>query len=353
MCTFFGIFARSHQETALKTKQWGIIGAATIARQYMIRAINAQPDGRVAAIMSRSPERARAFAAAHQIPRSYHRVEDIVGDADLDAIYICTTNERHYSETLAAAGAGKHVLCEKPLALSLQDAHAMAKACRDAGVVMGTNHHLRNAATHRTLMRMIQSGTIGKPLAARVFHAVSLPEHLRTWRINDPATGAGVVLDITVHDTDTLRFLLQDEVETVTAMTAQTGLGSGIIEDAVMGVMQFRGGVMAQFHDAFTVAHAGTGLEIHGTEGSLVATGVMTQAPVGEIRLRQAGRVHPVALDSAPEDLYTHAVRCFHRAMENCGSPAATAEDGIRSLAVGLAVLKAAQAGTHITVSYA
>ncbi len=335
------------------TAGWGIIGAATIARQYMINAINVQPGGRVVAVMSRSAARARAFAVANGIPRSYHRVADIVNDPDISTIYICTTNERHKAEAIAAARASKHVLCEKPLALSLADALEMVAACHEAGVVMGTNHHLRNAATHRTLRRLVQDGAVGQPLAARVFHAVSLPEHLRTWRINDPRTGAGVVLDITVHDTDTLRFILQDEVEEVTAMTAQTGLGSGDIEDAVMGVMRFRGGILAQFHDAFTIAHAGTGLEIHGTEGSLVATGVMTQEPVGHIDLRRSGHLKRLALDAEPEDLYTHAVRCFHRAIRGDGTPASTADDGVRSLAVGLAVREAARTGTRQVVRYA
>ena len=332
---------------------WGIIGAATIARQYMIRAINAQPDGHVVAVMSRSDHRARAFADENGIGRSYHQINDILADKQITAIYICTTNERHKAECIAAAQAGKHVLCEKPLALSLTDALQMVAAARQAGVVMGTNHHLRNAATHRTLQHHVQSGSIGEPLAARVFHAVSLPENLRTWRVSNPATGAGVVLDITVHDTDTLRFILQDEVEEVTAMTAQTGMGTGGIEDSVMGVMRFSRGVLAQFHDAFTVAHAGTGLEIHGTEGSLCATGVMTQQPVGHLTLRKQNQVTPIRLEMPAEDLYTRSVRCFHRAIRGEGDPAATADDGVRSLAVGLAVLKAARNGQHVPVQYA
>ena len=149
--------------------------------------------------------------------------------------------------------AGKHVLCEKPLALSLDDAREMVATCQAAGVVMATNHHLRNAATHRTLRRLIAEGTIGTPLAARVFHAVYLPPRLQGWRLSKPEAGAGVILDITVHDADTLRFVLDDEVTEVTALAAQQGLGTSEVEDAVMGVMRFRRGVLAQFHDAFTI----------------------------------------------------------------------------------------------------
>ena len=76
---------------------------------------------------------------------------------------------------------------------------------------MGTNHHLRNAGAHRAMRDAIAAGRIGKPLAARVFHAVYLPPHLQGWRITKPEAGGGVILDITVHDADTLRFVLGDD----------------------------------------------------------------------------------------------------------------------------------------------
>ena len=334
------------------TKGWGLIGASTIARQYMIPAINAQPDSRVVAVMSRSAQRARQYADDNGIARSYDAVEALLADPEVDVVYISTTNERHKAETLAAAAAGKHVLCEKPLALNLADALEMAAACRAAGVVMGTNHHLRNAVTHRTLRRLIKEGAIGQPLAARVFHAVYLPPHLQTWRIKDPATGAGVILDITVHDTDTLRFVLDDEVEAVTAISTQQGLAEGGLEDAVMGVMQFQSGLLAQFHDAFTIKHAGTGFQIHGTEGSLLADDVMTQQPIGRISLRRGDQTKAVDLDPS-EDLYTRAVRLFNRAVQGNGHPSATADDGVRSLAVALAVLESTQTGQRVRVRYA
>ena len=69
---------------------------------------------------------------------------------------------------------------------------------------MGTNHHLRNAATHRAIRGAVQDGSIGSPIAARVFHAVHLPPHLQTWRVKSPEAGGGVIFDITVHDADTL-----------------------------------------------------------------------------------------------------------------------------------------------------
>jgi 1,5-anhydro-D-fructose reductase (1,5-anhydro-D-mannitol-forming) len=336
-------------ERGSRTFGWGLIGASTIARSYMIRAINAQPNGRIVAVTSSDPERGREFAEANAIPRVYASVPQLLADPEIDAVYISTTNEFHEPQTLAAAAAGKHVLCEKPLALTLDGAKGLVAACRQAGVVMGTNHHLRNAATHRTLRDLVANGAIGQPLAARVFHAVYLPDFLQGWRINSAESGGGVILDITVHDADTLRFVLDDEPVEVTAMTAGQGMAFEGLADAVMGVIRFGSGVLAQFHDAFTIKHTLTGFEIHGTEGSLLAQDVMTQEPKGEIVLRRGASEEQID-PGAPEDLYTRSVRNFTAAMNGTGSPSATGEDGIRSLAIALAAAESARTGRTVAV---
>src|SRR6266536_2007203 len=134
---------------------WGLIGASDIARTRMIAAIRAQLDSDVVAVMSSQIERARSYATQTNIPHAYDSLDAILSDPDVDVVYISTTNELHAQQTLAAARAGKHVLCEKPLALSLDDAREMVATCQAAGVVMATNHHLRNAATHRALRRLL------------------------------------------------------------------------------------------------------------------------------------------------------------------------------------------------------
>jgi 1,5-anhydro-D-fructose reductase (1,5-anhydro-D-mannitol-forming) len=328
---------------------WGLIGASTVARAYMVRAINAQPNGRVAALASSDPVRGAAFAAEHGIPRVHAAVEQLLADPEIDAVYISTTNERHEPQTLAAAAAGKHVLCEKPLALTFDGAKRMVAACRDAGVVLGTNHHLRNAATHRAMRELVANGAIGRPLAVRVFHAVYLPEFLQGWRVMNAQAGGGVILDITVHDADTLRFVLDDEPVAVTAMTASQGMAAEGLADAVMGVIRFERGALVQFHDAFTIRHTLTGFEVHGTDGSLLARDVMTQEPRGEVVLRRGASEERI--DPGPsEDLYVRSVRNFTNAMLGTGEPSATGEDGVRSLAVALATAEAAQSGRVVAV---
>jgi 1,5-anhydro-D-fructose reductase (1,5-anhydro-D-mannitol-forming) len=329
--------------------RWGLVGASTIGRERMVPAINAQPDSTVAAVASSSPERARRYAGELGIPKAFASVGDLLAEPTIDAIYISTTNEWHEPQALAAIAAGKHVLCEKPLALTLDSAHRMVTVAAGAGVVLGTNHHLRNAATHRKMRELIETGIVGRPLAARVFHAVYLPPHLQSWRIDRPEAGGGVILDITVHDADTLRFALGDEVAEVTAMAANQGMGQAGLEDAVMGVMRFRNGVIAQFHDAFTVPHASTGFEVHGTEGSLYGRDVMTQRAIGSVSLRRGGSEEDVPINH--ENLYERSVRCFNAAIHGEGEPAATGADGVQSLAVALAVREAAETGQTVRVA--
>jgi 1,5-anhydro-D-fructose reductase (1,5-anhydro-D-mannitol-forming) len=341
-------------EDAMSEKRelgWGLVGASTIARQFMVPAIRTQPDSRTVAVMSSRKERGEKFAEENSIPRAYDSLEALLEDSEVDAVYVSTTNELHKEQTLAAAAAGKAVLCEKPLALTLGDAVEMIDFCRRRGVLLATNHHLRNAATHRAMRRLVREGAVGEVIAARVFHAVYLPENLHGWRLRSLEAGGGVILDITVHDADTLRFVLDDEVEEVAAISAEQGLGGDGIEDSVMGVMQFRSGALASFHDSFVVRHAGTGLEIHGTEGSLLGRDIMTQLPAGEVILRREDGVEKVDMGDR-EDLYVRAVRLFNDAVRGEGRPAATDEDGLRSLAVALAAKESSSRGRRVSVAH-
>jgi 1,5-anhydro-D-fructose reductase (1,5-anhydro-D-mannitol-forming) len=324
------------------TVRWGLVGASTIAKQFMINAIRAQREGEVAAVMSSSADRAVAYARESGIPAAFSSLDALLSSG-IDAVYISTTNELHLEQALAAANAGKHVLCEKPLALNSADARKIVAACKAAGVVMGTNHHLRNAGAHRAMREAIASGRIGTPVAARVFHAVYLPEHLQGWRLRKPEAGGGVVLDITVHDADTLRFVLGSDPVEVTAFTQSAGMAAGGLEDGAMCVWRFANGVIAQSHEAFTVKYAGTGFEVHGSEGSLIARDVMTQKPVGSVTLRTDKGEEELSFDR--EDLYTRSLTAFHAAIRGEGQPAATGEDGVWSLAAAEAALASAKSG--------
>ena len=327
---------------------WAIVGASWIAERWVIDAIGAERS-RAKGVFSTSIERGRAFAERTGLPTAYASLEDACADPEVDVVYVGTTNDLHREQTLVAAAAGKHVLCEKPLALTLSDARDMRDACRRAGVVMGTNHHLRSSDTHRKMRELVAAGTIGEVLSARVHTTRYLPDVLQTWRLTEPSSG-GIILDITVHDADTLRFILGDEVEAVSAMAMQQGLGVGPVEDGVVGAMRMRSGTHVVFHEAFTHPHSGTAIELHGRDGVLIGTEIMNSEPTGTITLRRNG-VPDTEIDVEPRrNPYERVVRVFNDATRAIGCPDATAEDGIASLAVALAVREAAATGRAVDV---
>jgi len=328
---------------------WGFVGASTVAGEHMLAAVRAQPGHEVVAVASSELQRARAFADEHGVAKAYAGVESLLADPAVDVVYISSTNEQHCDQALAAIAAGKHVLCEKPLALSVKDARRMVDAARRAGLVFATNHHLRNAATHRTVRELIQAGTIGKPLFARVNHAIYLRPQVQGWRINSAAAGGGVILDIGVHAADTLRFTLAAEPVEAVGMTQTGFLSANGVEDGVMAVVRMDNGVLAQIHAAYTVRHAGTGFEVHGETGSLSARDSMTVRAAGDVVLRNADGETIVPITHEP--LYVAGVRRFCAALTGGDGPSATGEDGMRSLQTALAIAEACKSGIAVRIA--
>jgi 1,5-anhydro-D-fructose reductase (1,5-anhydro-D-mannitol-forming) len=327
--------------------RWALVGASTIARQFMGAAIRAN-GGQIAWVVSGAPGPAAALAADYSAQATTDLAKALA-DPTVQAVYISSTNEKHLPQALAAIAAGKHVLCEKPLALTVADAARMVRAAESKGVTFATNHHLRCAGSHRAIRALVAEGRIGRVLSMRLHHAVHLPPHLQGWRINDAGAGGGVIADITVHDADTVRFHLGEDPVSVVAQSTASGMGQGV-EDSCMSVWSMPSGAQVFAHESFTHAFAGTGLEIHGTEGSIFAQGVMTQQPVGEVELVTATGRQSVPYDTT--DLYTTGVAAFCAAVAGQGRPAADGTDGVKSLAVAAAVKAAADTGARMTVSY-
>jgi 1,5-anhydro-D-fructose reductase (1,5-anhydro-D-mannitol-forming) len=329
--------------------RWALIGASTIAHEYVIPALRDLPDAEILGVFSASAERGRSYADAHDIPRAYVSLEECLADPSVDAVYISTTNDLHAHQTQAAARAGKHVLCDKPLATTLAEADAMVAACEEAGVVFATNHHLPNSPAHRALRRLIQDGALGELRAMRVHHARWLPPELQSWRTSSPSSGAGVIFDVTVHDAALVRFLLDEEIVAASATSSNQGMAAGGIEDAVMGVMTTASGLPVQFHDAWTVPHAGTGLEVHGSEASAISRETMTSDPTGALLLRRGDDIEEIDLGER-EDLYRRALRKFHGAVRGGGEVAVSGRDGREALRVALAVREAAADRCEVAV---
>lgn len=331
-----------------ETVTWGLIGASTIAREWMVDAIRKHPSGAVRSIVSADLERATSFAQQKGIPNAYDSVAEMLADPEITAVYISTTNDRHLPDALAAIKAGKHVLCEKPLALEASEAQTLVDMASNKGVVLATNHHLRNMDSHRAIKRLIDQGAVGKVNSIRLFHAGELPESLKTWRLHDKAAGAGVIYDITVHNGDLLRFYLGANPTKISAIAATSGSGPRHIEDSVMSIWEFPGDILVQCHDSFVVGYGPRGVEVHGSAGTILGIDVMSQAPGGSVILRtkEGDEVIPLEMNVT----YERGVADFIAAIQNRGKPSSSGEDGVWSLKLARAVAQSAATGQTISI---
>ena len=327
--------------------RWALVGASDIAATKVLPAIRAAGDTAVV-VRSGNAEHASRWAGEHGVPEAVTDLRAAVERDDVDAVYVSSVNALHREQVEAAAAAGKHVLAEKPLALSLDDARAMVAACESAGVVMATNHHLPASPTHRAVKHAVREGAVGEVRAVRVHHAVQLPERLAVWRIDDPE-GGGVVLDVTVHDAAAVAAILGTAGRSVTAVGLNQDNDRGGPFDAVMTSIEWEGGVLVQTHDAYNNPHLPTSLHVLGTEGALVAEDCNTGDPVGSVALWRDHKSEPV--DVGPrDDLYEVTVRAFDAAVAGEGEVIVSGPDGVRSLAVSLAALESLRTGARAWV---
>jgi 1,5-anhydro-D-fructose reductase (1,5-anhydro-D-mannitol-forming) len=329
---------------------WGLVGASNIARQRVAQAVKQSEKGQLVGIVSHSPDLAAAFAAEFAIARCFDSLPELLAESRIAAVYVSSTNQHHHAQVMAAAAAGKHVLCEKPLATNLDDAVEMVRACRDAGVVMGTNHHLRSSVTIRALRALIAGGRIGTPVSAIVSQPAYVSE--REWRRTTPAAGSGVSFDILVHAADAIRYILGQEPVEVCAMGRSSASMANAVHDSIMPTFRFDGGALASLYADFNAPQGRTRIEIHGPQGSVFGADVLGKTPDyrGRVVLRIGGREEEIALESE-DSRYLAGINRFNSAILDKGQPVCSGIDGIRSLAMILAAEHAAESQRTVRVS--
>ena len=146
---------------------WGIVSTGFHPDLKVVPAIAEAQDAQLAAVYSRDRERAEAFAEKHGANAAYDDLDAMLSDARVDAVFVCSPNSVHAVHTLQSARAGKHVLCEKPMATTVEDAASMVKVCRAYGVKLGVGYHLRTHPGHLMARQAIEQGILGRLVLAQ------------------------------------------------------------------------------------------------------------------------------------------------------------------------------------------
>lgn len=258
----------------------GIIGCGGIAQNRHIPEYAANPDAEIAGYCDWNRDRAKEMAAKYG-GRVYESVDELLSDPTINAVSVCVANTQHAEITIRALKAGKHVLCEKPMAVSIGECEAMVQAAEESGKMLMIGQNQRMMKEHQRARALIREGAIGKVLTFRTAFGHQGPEHWsvmknRTWFFDKAQAAMGAVADLGVHKTDLIQFLLDDYISEVTAVITTLdkkdpeGLPIGVDDNAVC-VYRMRSGAIGTMTASWT--YYGAAEEnytvIYGTEGVL------------------------------------------------------------------------------------
>jgi len=244
--------------------RWGILGCANIAKRSVIPGIQQSQNNEVVAIASRSLENAQQTAQQLNIPTAYGSYEELLNDEQIDAIYIPLPNHLHKEWTLKAAAAGKHILCEKPIALNADEASEMINACSNAGVHLAEAFMYRHHPRYQMLKDIISEGAIGDIRAIRGCFTFNSSANFGNVRFKQE-WGGGSVYDVGCYPITAARLILEQEPEAVTAH-AFFSPSHDNVDMMTSGLIEFANGVALSF-DCGMWAGGRNNLEVVGSDG--------------------------------------------------------------------------------------
>ena len=337
---------------------WGIVGIGSHAHLKIAPAMGVARGAELVAVYSRDQGRADAFAETHGAKASYSDLGSLLADPRVDAVFIASPNSLHASQTVQAAKAGKHVLTEKPMATSVNDAAGMVKACLQNGVKLGIGFELRFHPAHLLAREVIADGAIGR---IRLAHGQwgrgerGAPEHLpRTglrawWEQPELMGGASVLVGLGVHVFDLFRFLLQEEITEVIALTdGQTGQQP--LEHIAAISLRLTGGTIATVMCGRMLPDTQNDFAIYGSDGRIAGKETVWEGRLGRAEVVSASinRTETYEYDYLAN--FVDELEDFAQAVDEDREPRATGLDGLKSALVTAAAIESAHSGRVVKV---
>ena len=325
--------------------RWGVISTANIGRWAVNPAIQASRNGELVAVASRDETRAREFAAAHDIPGWYPSYQALLEDPAIDAVYIPLPNSLHREWTIRAAEHGKHILCEKPLALTAEEAGAMGAAADANGVRLMEAFMYRFHPRTGQVVQMVRDGRIGRPGMIRSAFTFRLtrPDNIRL----KPELGGGALMDVGCYCVNVSRTMAGAEPVEVWAAARWGRTG---VDEQLTGVLRFPDGCLAQFDCALTLDRR-EWYEVAATEGSLAVPDAFLPGTDGVLieEHRERGAVVQHRVDGADE--YQLMVEHFADCVLQNAPPRYPVAEAAANLRVIEALLRSARTGQPVLVA--
>jgi predicted dehydrogenase len=323
-----------------KVLNWGLLSTARINRA-LIPPLLASKRSHLLAVGSRSQETANAYAKEKKIARAYGSYEALLADPDIDVIYNPLPNQLHAEWTIKAVEAGKHVLCEKPLALTVDEVDAVKAAAQKHGRIVMEAFMYRHHAQTLRVQELVKSGSLGDLKLIRGSFSFVLT-HEGDVRLK-PELGGGSIWDVGCYPISYTRSVLGQEPLEVFGwqVTGKTG-----IDDTFVGQMRFKGDIHAQFDSSFVIPfHAF--MEIVGSEGTLSIPHPFKPLENETIYLTSGEKTETIKIKG--QELYLGEVENMADAILLGKTPRISLDDSRANVAVIRAFLESAQTGKPIT----
>jgi 1,5-anhydro-D-fructose reductase (1,5-anhydro-D-mannitol-forming) len=321
-----------------------VIGLGWVAADFFVPGLQKSPGSKLVACLGSSIDKSRAFAARFGVPHVHESLDSMMRDPDVDAVYVATPNAIHQDAVVAAARAGKHVLCEKPFAMTLADAQAMTHACTHAGVVLRVAHQMRCEAVLVRAREIARSGRLGRIAAVSLERASANPPRT-TWRRQPEQSG--VIFDVGVHLLDQIQWITGQRFSEVAAFT-HPDRRRGEPDDQITVLGRLDADCHAVVRATREVGSAENNLIIEGADATLI-TSALRFVPEHSLRVRdKTGSVEERFPASAA---YALEVQAFERDVAGERSLLPDGEEGVQLTALTQAILTAVTERRVVPVS--
>jgi predicted dehydrogenase len=333
--------------------RWGIISTGRHPDLKIVPAMKLAQDTQVAAVYSRELKYAEAFAAKHGIPNAYSSFDELLRDSGVDAVYIVSPNFLHVRQTLDAAEAGKHVLVEKPMAVSVEEAVNMVRTYRNRGVRLGVGFHLRHHPGHKKARRFIQDRVLGVISLAQAQWCLgtrSLVEPpARTgrsewWAKPDLVGGASTLMGTGTHVIDLLHFLTGQPIVEVAAVN-DGQIAHRPLEHVAAISIRFADGAIGTVCCGRRMPDTENDAMIYGTHGKVALRGTLAESQGGRIEVSSESANLSESYEQDPLALYRLQTEAFNRFIRQGEEFHASGEDGLLVVQVTSAIIRSASSG--------
>ena len=324
-----------------KPLNWGLLSTARINRS-LIPALRASKRNHLLAVASRSQESADAYAGKWKIPRGYGSYADLLADPEIDVVYNSLPNHLHAEWTIKAVEAGKHVLCEKPIALSVEEVDAISDAGKTHGRVVTEAFMYRHHPQTLKVQGIVNSGSLGtlKLLRGSFSYVINPEGNIRV----DPALGGGSIWDVGCYPISYMRAVLGAEPLDVFGwqLTGPTG-----IDDTFVGQLRFAGDVYGQFDSSFVIPFH-VYMEFVGSKGTLIVPNPYKPGVNEKIFLVREGKTETIKIKG--QELYLGEVEDMADAILLGKEPRISRTDSRANVAVITALLESARTSKPVKI---